>query len=168
MACNRLDDAVVLNRMRPVKAASEAPLASVDELLCFSLYSTGLAMDRLYRKTLRPLKLTYAQYLVMLVLWQKDSIAVSELGDRLFLDSATISPMLRRLETNGLVARRRAADDERQVLVSLTAAGKALRAKALLVQAAMNQVPCTNTDVRELKQRLEALRSKLLDTEQQL
>ncbi len=149
--------------MRQRKARPAPELATVDDLLCFSLYSTGLAMDRLYRKTLRPLNLTYAQYLVMLVLWQEDSIPVSELGARLFLDSATTSPILQRLQANGLVSRQRAEEDERQVLVSLTEAGKALRTKALGVQAEMNRVPCTASDARELKRRLEDLREKLLD-----
>jgi len=139
-----------------------AALAGIDDLICFSLYSTGLAMDRLYRQALRPLKLTYAQYLVMLVLWERDAITVSDLGDRLFLDSATISPMLRRLGARGLVSRQRAAEDERQVYVTLTPASQALRAKAVAVQEEMNRIPCKRPDVIELKRRLEALRATLL------
>ena len=77
----------------------------LDEQPCFALYSTGLAMNKVYRKLLRKLDLTYPQYLVMLVLWERDGVTVSDIGARLFLDSATLTPLLKRLEAAGLVAR---------------------------------------------------------------
>src|ERR1700739_2057849 len=87
-------------------AAPKGSLLLGDQL-CFSLYSTSLAMNKLYRKLLRELDLTYPQYLVMLVLWERDGLTVSEIGERLFLDSATLTPLLKRMEASGLIARRR-------------------------------------------------------------
>ena len=96
----------------------------LDSQLCFALYSTSLAMNKVYRKLLRGLDLTYPQYLVMLVLWERDEITVTDIGERLFLDSATLTPLLKRLEAAGLVTRTRAQDDERQVIVTLTRQGR--------------------------------------------
>jgi DNA-binding MarR family transcriptional regulator len=150
--------------MRETKAsnARAGAILGLDQQLCFSLYSTGLAMDKVYRKVLRPLKLTYPQYLVMLVLWESDGVTVSSLGERLFLDSATLTPLLKRLESSGLVTRRRAAEDERQVLISLTAAGRALKEKARDVQLAIFQAAqCSAEELKEIKKQLESLRTKL-------
>src|ERR1700730_17667412 len=115
---------------KPKDPKPQRAVLGLDQQLCFSLYSTGLAMDKVYRKVLRPLKLTYPQYLVMLVLWEGDGITVTALGDRLFLDSATLTPLLKRMESSGLVSRKRATEDERQVVISLTVRGRALREKA--------------------------------------
>ncbi len=112
------------------KHTSDAAVPSLDGQLCFALYSTSLAMGKLYRKLLKPLGLTYPQYLVMMVLWEKDEQIVSDIGARLFLDSATLTPLLKRMEENELLTRVRAANDERQVIISLTPAGSALREKA--------------------------------------
>ena len=109
--------------------AVAAPLA-LDRQLCFSLYSAQLAMTKVYRKLLSGLGLTYPQYLVMLVLWERDELTVSEIGGRLFLDSPTLTPLLKRLEANGLVTRQRSASDERQVIVALSPAGRRLQARA--------------------------------------
>ena len=137
-------------------------LLGLDQQLCFALYSTGLAMDKVYRKLLRPLHLTYPQYLVMLVLWEADGLTVTELGDRLFLDSATLTPLLKRLEQNGLLVRRRAAEDERQVLISLTAKGAALKTKAHDVQRSVfDATQCRPEELTALKKQLEQLRAKL-------
>jgi MarR family transcriptional regulator, organic hydroperoxide resistance regulator len=134
----------------------------LDQQLCFALYSTGLAMDKVYRKLLRPLHLTYPQYLVMLVLWEADGLTVTDLGERLFLDSATLTPLLKRLEQNGLLARRRAAEDERQVLISLTAKGTSLKAKAQDVQRSIfDATQCRPDELGALKKQLEQLRAKL-------
>ncbi|MCU5786402.1 MarR family winged helix-turn-helix transcriptional regulator, partial [Alloalcanivorax marinus] len=84
-------------------------LLRLDLQLCFALYSTQLAMTKVYRKLLRDLNLTYPQYLVMMVLWERDGQSVSAIGERLFLDSATLTPLLKRLESAGLLQRRRAA-----------------------------------------------------------
>ncbi|KAG1374484.1 hypothetical protein G6F59_018404 [Rhizopus arrhizus] len=94
-------------------------------------------MNKVYRKLLRGLDLTYPQYLVMLVLWEGDEITVTDIGDRLFLDSATLTPLLKRLEAAGLVSRKRAVDDERQVIVSLTKQGRDLREQAQAVPHAI-------------------------------
>jgi MarR family transcriptional regulator, organic hydroperoxide resistance regulator len=142
---------------------SQRTLLGLDQQLCFALYSTGLAMDKVYRKLLRPLNLTYPQYLVMLVLWQADGITVSELGKRLFLDSATLTPLLKRLEHNGLLVRQRAAADERQVLISLTASGRALKESAQGVQQAIfRAAQCSADELVALKTQLQQLRSNLL------
>ena len=99
----------------------------LDHQLCFAMYSASLAMTKAYKKLLAPLDITYPQYLVMMVLWEKDQVTVSELGGRLFLDSGTLTPLLKRMEAMGLLHRTRDAEDERRVLVSLTPAGRALR-----------------------------------------
>lgn len=98
--------------------------------LCFAVYSASHAFTRAYRQLLEPLGLTYPQYLVMLVLWERDDMRVKEIGAQLFLDSGTLTPLLKRLENLGLVRRVRVAEDERQVSIVLTATGRALQAKA--------------------------------------
>src|SRR5438105_12628747 len=105
-------------------------LLRLDNQLCFALYSASLAMTKLYKPLLDPLGLTYPQYLAMLVLWERDGITVSELGERLQLDSGTLTPLLKRLESQGLLARERDRADERRVLLQLTPAGRALKARA--------------------------------------
>ena len=102
----------------------------LDEQLCFALYSASRAVTRAYAPLLAPLGLTYPQYLVLLVLWERDGLPVRDLGERLALDSGTLTPLLKRLEHQGLVERRRGEDDERVVRIHLTAAGRALRRKA--------------------------------------
>jgi len=134
----------------------------LDQQLCFALYSTGLAMDKVYRRLLRPLNLTYPQYLVMLVLWKTDGITVTALGERLFLDSATLTPLLKRLEQSGLVTRRRASADERQVIIALTTSGRALQEKAQDVQLAIfGATKCSAQELSTMKAQLERLRSRL-------
>lgn len=113
----------------PKQAGSANPLA-LDNQFCFALYSASHAMTRTYKPLLDQLGLTYPQYLVMLVLWEQDGILVKDIGARLFLDSGTLTPLLKRLEANGLVGRNRDPGDERQVRISLTAAGRELRARA--------------------------------------
>jgi MarR family transcriptional regulator, organic hydroperoxide resistance regulator len=118
------------------KRRAPAPRASrLEEQLCFALYSASRALTRAYQPLLEPLGLTYPQYLVMLVLWEDKPLSVSELGARLALDSGTLTPLLKRLEQAQLVHRRRDSNDERVVIVSLTAAGKALHEQALAVPA---------------------------------
>ncbi len=103
----------------------------LDKQLCFALYSTSLAMTKAYKPMLDELGLTYPQYLVMLVLWEHEGLTVSELGNRLALDSGTLTPLLKRLESAGLVSRSRDAGDERRVLVALTDKGRKLRQSAV-------------------------------------
>ena len=136
----------------------------LDNQLCFALYSTSLAMTKLYKPLLEPLGLTYPQYLALLVLWERDALTVSELGERLFLDSGTLTPLLKRMEAAGWLQRERAADDERRVIVSLTAAGRALRqqARAVPVQLAA-ATGCSAKELAELTQRLQDLRERMRD-----
>ncbi|SMH44474.1 MarR family winged helix-turn-helix transcriptional regulator [Mesorhizobium australicum] len=105
----------------------------LDSMLCFAIYATGHAFTRFYKPRLDALSLTYPQYLVLIVLWEGDDITVNTLGSRLFLDSGTITPLLKRLEARGLVKRRRDEDDERQVRILLTPEGRALREKAMSI-----------------------------------
>jgi DNA-binding MarR family transcriptional regulator len=149
--------------MRTRKPANKDSILSLDGQLCFALYSAGLAMNKVYRRLLKDLGLTYPQYLVMLVLWEGDKITVSEIGQRLFLDSATLTPLLKRIESAKLVQRARAAADERQVIVSLTARGRKLREQAVKLPS---QVLCAaNYDsshgAADLIDKLRALRLSL-------
>ncbi|NMW24138.1 MarR family winged helix-turn-helix transcriptional regulator [Rhodanobacter soli] len=150
------------SRTSSTLAANSTP--RLDAQLCFALYSAGLAMNKVYRKLLKSLELTYPQYLVMMVLWEDESLSVSEIGERLFLDSATLTPLLKRLETAGLVTRLRSRDDERHVVISLTARGKALQAKAGKVQESVFcATQCTPDQLMRLKRELQELRGKLSD-----
>jgi DNA-binding MarR family transcriptional regulator len=112
-----------------VNGVSEDALL-LDRQLCFALHATSRAVTQAYAPLLAPLGVTYPQYLVLLVLWEEDNLTVSGIGARLFLDSGTLTPLLKRLEGLGVVVRHRDADDERVVRISLTLAGKKLRRKA--------------------------------------
>ncbi|WP_113717063.1 MarR family winged helix-turn-helix transcriptional regulator [Arthrobacter dokdonensis] len=103
--------------------------------VCFSLYAASRAATAVYRPMLQEMGLTYPQYLVMLLLWERDGVSVRELGEELELDSGTLSPLLKRLESAGLLERRRGPDDERRVAVHLTAGGASLRQQAAAVPA---------------------------------
>lgn len=147
---------------RPDPSRAGPPLL-LDAQLCFALYSTTLAMNKVYRKLLRKLGLTYPQYLVMMVLWERDALTVSDIGARLFLDSATLTPLLKRLEASGFVARVRAESDERQVIVSLTPAGRSLRQKAQGVpDSVFCASECTPAELLRIKADLETLRERLM------
>ena len=106
------------------------PPFGLDDMLCFALYSASHAFSRVYRPLLEPLGLTYPQYLVMVVLWAGDGQTVGALGEQLFLESNTLTPLLKRLEALGHVRRARDADDERQVRIHLTESGRALAGRA--------------------------------------
>lgn len=105
-------------------------LPKLEEHLCFALYSASHAMTGAYQEFLQELGITYPQYLVMLTLWEGDGVRVSRIGERLFLDSATLTPLLKRLEARGLVERRRSSQDERVVEVFLTRSGKLMHGRA--------------------------------------
>lgn len=102
----------------------------LSNMLCFAVYSTANAFGRAYKPLLEALDLTYCQYLVMLTLWHHDDVTVKDIGAKLFLDSGTLTPLLKRLEAMGLVRRSRDPEDERQVRITLTPKGKAMREKA--------------------------------------
>lgn len=137
----------------------------LDNQLCFALYSTSLAMTKLYKPLLDDLGLTYPQYLVMLVLWERDGLMVSELGDRLYLDSGTLTPLLKRLEVSGHISRLRDVNDERRVHITLTSLGRRLKVRAAKVpgcilsasQCALPELMALTAQVQALRQRLTAL-----------
>ncbi|MGW2212573.1 MarR family winged helix-turn-helix transcriptional regulator [Streptomyces sp. NPDC001781] len=134
----------------------------LDRQICFSLNAASRAFNGVYRVLLRDLGLTYPQYLVMLVLWERGALPVKQLGEHLRLDSGTLSPLLKRLEGAGLVRRERDASDERSVRVTLTGEGTALRERALEVPrriaAATGADPA---EIGELRDRLDRLTGAL-------
>lgn len=136
----------------------------VDDQLCFALYSATHAIQGLYRPLLSDLGLTYPQYLVLLVLWERDGLPVSEIGDRLFLNSATLTPLLKRMGTAGLVERRRSTADERRVEVFLTDLGRDMRTS---VREVTHEVTCAaqaaSEQVAELIENITLLRDGLLN-----
>lgn len=136
----------------------------LDDLLCFSLYSTSLAMNKLYRKLLKPLDITYSQYLVLVSLWERDGQAVNAIGERLYLDSATLTPLLKRMEASDLVTRQRALKDERSVIVSLTQKAIEMEPKvAAIMEKALCAADMDMTEFKETKAKLEKLRTNLLN-----
>ncbi|CDS53487.1 Organic hydroperoxide resistance transcriptional regulator [Polaromonas sp. CG9_12] len=153
----------MLDKIPTDKQAQADAMLRLDNQLCFALYSTSLAMTRRYKPLLEALGITYPQYLALLVLWERDGLSVSELGERLFLDSGTLTPLLKRLEAAGLVSRLRAFDDERCVHITLTAAGHALQAQAASIPGCI--LSATHGSIPELvslTQRVQALRRQLL------
>ncbi|WP_335981298.1 MULTISPECIES: MarR family winged helix-turn-helix transcriptional regulator [Streptomycetaceae] len=147
---------------RAAESAAEAAPATLllDDQLCFALYAASRAVTARYRPLLDSLGLTYPQYLVMLVLWEHEAVAVKELGAALQLDYGTLTPLLKRLEANGLVRRERRPDDERSVTVSLTAEGVRLRERAAGVPVAMSGAmgldAAETAQIKELLRRLTA------------
>jgi DNA-binding MarR family transcriptional regulator len=141
------------------RTANEDPL---EGMLCFALYATAHAFNRAYKPLLDALGLTYPQYLAMLVLWRRDGLTVKAIGERLRLDSGTLTPLLKRLEAMGLVSRARDAADERQLRVALTAKGRALHARAAAVPEAMRRaLGCSAAELRGLEEQLHRLRARL-------
>ena len=112
------------------KRRAPPPPPRLEDLLCFLVHSTGFAFTRVYRRQLEQLGLTYPQYLAMVVLWAEDGLTVGQIGERVKLDSGTLTPLLKRLEGLGLVSRTRSPEDERRVVVRLTAKGSELRDRA--------------------------------------
>ena len=134
----------------------------LDNQVCFALYSASLAMTKLYKPLLDQIGLTYPQYLVMLVLWEQDGVTVSELGERLFLDSGTLTPLLKRLEAQGQIARLRDVQDERRVRITLTAEGRALRDQAEAIpQCVLQSTQCSIAELTALTTELKQLRARL-------
>lgn len=134
----------------------------LDNQLCFAVYSASLALTKLYKPLLDELGLTYPQYLVMLVLWESDGLAVSEIGERLSLDSGTLTPLLKRLEAAGLIARLRDVRDERRVHINLTAPGRQLKARAQKIPGCiLEAVGCPVPELMQLTRQLQDLRERL-------
>ncbi|WP_258405618.1 MarR family winged helix-turn-helix transcriptional regulator [Shewanella zhangzhouensis] len=134
----------------------------LDNQLCFALYSTSLAMTSLYKPLLEPLGLTYTQYLIMLILWEQDGMGLKDIAERLGQQSGALTPVIKRLESQGLVHRRRSDEDERSLVISLTEAGKAMEQQALEVnQCIISHCGMEIPELQALKQLLDDLRYKL-------
>ncbi len=130
----------------------------LDNQLCYALYAAAHRMTKSYRPMLERMGLTYPQYLVLLVLWETDGVTVSEIGRRLRLDSGTLTPVLKRLETIGYLIRTRRQSDEREVEIALTETGRALRAEAVGVrQAVMCQLHMSEPEIQAMRADLNAL-----------
>jgi DNA-binding MarR family transcriptional regulator len=135
---------------------------TLDEQLCFALYAASRAMTSCYRPLLEAIGLTYPQYLVMLVLWEHGDTTVTGVGHALQLETGTLSPLLKRLETTGLVTRTRQVDDERSVMVALTPAGRALEARTAKVQALAREASgLSSIEIAELREALHRLTGRL-------
>ncbi len=128
--------------------APALPFPRLDQLLCFSIYATGHAFNRIYKPLLDAIGLTYPQYLVMVALWERDDETVGALGERLSLESSTLTPLLKRLEAMGHISRTRDRADERVVRLHLTAEGRALEARARAIPACI--LDATGFDIANL------------------
>ncbi|WP_407167636.1 MarR family winged helix-turn-helix transcriptional regulator [Bradyrhizobium sp. ORS 111] len=146
--------------VRKQTAADQA--LRLDNQICFAVYSTAHAFNRVYKPLLDKLGLTYPQYLVMLTLWERDGVPLKDIGQRLFLDSGTLTPLLKRLEAAELIKRTRSTEDERQVLIALTPQGHALREKAKSVpQSILAASACSVGELLAMKDEIVALRDRL-------
>ncbi|WP_026618607.1 MarR family transcriptional regulator, organic hydroperoxide resistance regulator [Ensifer sp. WSM1721] len=137
---------------------------ALGQQLCFAVYSAAHAFNRAYKPLLDRFGLTYPQYLVLLALWQQDSMTVKRIGEELGLDSGTLSPLLKRLEAAGYVRRMRDPADERQVIVSLTEGGRRLKTEAFTILAEIGKATgCSLEEVSELRDALHRLTQRLSD-----
>lgn len=143
-------------------ASRPADPLDLSQQLCFAIYSAAHALNRAYKPHLEALNLTYPQYLVMLVLWETDDQTVGRIGDRLLLDSSTLTPLLKRLEAAGYVRRERDRADERQVRIRLTASGRSLKDRARGIPLAIaGAAGRTAAELQRLKADILALRDTL-------
>ncbi|MCV9943728.1 MULTISPECIES: MarR family winged helix-turn-helix transcriptional regulator [unclassified Rhizobium] len=134
----------------------------LEKQLCFAVYATAHAFTRAYKPILDRVGLTYPQYLVMLVLWERGELPVKTIGEQLDLDSGTLSPLLKRLEQSGLIKRIRDLRDERQVIVSLTQQGQAMKGEIDTIMTAIGQAAgCTLQEMAEMRDMLHRLRGNL-------
>ena len=134
----------------------------LDNQICFAVYSAAHAFNRFYKPLLERLGLTYPQYLVMLALWERDGVPLKDIGERLFLDSGTLTPLLKRLEAAQLIKRTRGTEDERQVMIALTPQGHALKEKARTVPSSLLQASaCSVAELSAMKNEIVALRDRL-------
>ncbi len=143
------------------KTAADWPL-QLDNQICFAVYSTAHAFNRVYKPLLDRLGLTYPQYLVMLVLWERDDVPLKDIGERLFLDSGTLTPLLKRMEAADLIRRTRSTEDERQVLIALTPKGQALKEKARSVpEGILASSACSIGELSAIRNEIVGLRDRL-------
>jgi DNA-binding MarR family transcriptional regulator len=139
-----------------------ASLPALEELVCFAVYSAGHAFNKVYQPLLAQVGLTYPQYLVMVALWAKDGQTVGELGELLFLESSTLTPLLKRLEASGYLTRSRDPADQRQVRIRLSKAGRALQKKAREIpRCIMEATGLSLADLRRLQHQISTLRRNL-------
>jgi MarR family transcriptional regulator, organic hydroperoxide resistance regulator len=146
---------------RRQETATGIPL-ELEEFLCFSVYSASHAFNRVYQPLLSDIGLTYPQFIAMILLWEQDGQTVGELGQKLFLQSNTLTPMLKRLETLGLIKRTRDSSDERQVRINLTESGHKLRLRASdIVRSVREATGLPEKQFKDLKEGVDALRKAL-------
>jgi MarR family transcriptional regulator, organic hydroperoxide resistance regulator len=149
-----------------VRPADPSDAQSLDDFLCFAIYSTNLAVNRLNKPVLDELGLTYLQYVALVSLYEQDDQTVSSLGERLFLDSSTLTPLLKRLEAMGHVTRQRDPQDERVVRVNITSKGRKVREKALdYREQLVEKMGLSATDFQNLREDLVRLRNNLSNSE---
>ena len=144
-------------------ATEKQDAPGLDDFLCFAIYSTNLAFNRVYKPLLDELGLTYPQYLVLVALYQEDGQTVGALGEKLFLDSSTLTPLLKRMEGLGHVTRQRDPEDERQVRIRLTTQGRRVREKGIGFRGGLLKATgLTQADFRQLREDMVELRENLL------
>jgi DNA-binding MarR family transcriptional regulator len=146
-------------------AGGKSDMLALDEQFCFAVYSAAHALNRAYKPLLDALGVTYPQYLVLLTLWAEDSQSVGSIGARLMLESSTLTPLLKRLETAGLIRRERNPADERQVVVRLTPRGSRLQERAKAVpRSILRATQCDAETLGKLRDRLVGVRDAILDS----
>lgn len=140
-------------------------LLELDDQFCFAIYSAAHALNRAYKPLLDALGVTYPQYLVLLTLWQEDGQSVGGIGGRLMLESSTLTPLLKRMETAGLIRRERNPDDERQVCIRLTARGRRLRERAKAVpHTILRSTRCDAARLGKLRDQITEVRDSILES----
>jgi len=152
---------MALAKQKP--GSEQAP--KLDDFLCFAIYSANLAMNRIYKPVLDELGLTYPQYIVLVALYEQDDQTVSGLGNKLFLDSSTLTPLLKRMEAVGHLTRQRDTEDERQVRVRLTPQGRSVRERAIAFRGDLvKAIGLGTAEFGQLREQLVKLRANLTDT----
>ena len=149
-------------KQKPAPAPEKPP--KLDDFLCFAIYSTNLAVNRVYKPLLDELGLTYPQYIVLIALYDEDNQTVGGLGDKLFLDSSTLTPLLKRMEAMGHLTRQRDPEDERQVRVRLTPQGRSVREKGIMSRSSLlNSTNLSPAEYEKLREQMVKLRAYLSD-----
>ena len=153
---------MALAKQKPAPAPEKPP--KLDDFLCFAIYSTNLAVNRVYKSLLDELGLTYPQYIVLIALYDEDNQTVGGLGDKLFLDSSTLTPLLKRMEATGHLTRQRNPEDEREVRVRLTPQGRSVREKGIMSRSSLlNSTNFSPTEYEQLREQMVKLRAYLSD-----
>lgn len=145
---------------------ADAAKMTLDELLCFTVYSTNNLINRIYAPHLKQIGLTYPQYLVLTVLWEEDHLTVGEIGKKLYLETNTLTPLLKRIEAQGLITRTRSKQDERQVCISLTKAGRAKQKDSFCIpEAIIDHIDYDLPQIEGLNAQLKLLRAAVSDSQ---